>query len=472
MTRRNLSLLVLISVVSLICYQKANSANRARFSQMFGNMVEVMEKVDSKYVEKVNEEELFNDALEAMIAKLDPYSSYMAPDDYAEMQQAIDGKFGGIGIELSTDRDSKMLIVENPLVGTPAWERGVLAGDTIVKINGESTEGFTRNDAVHRLRGKVGTPVQLTVLHKGETELHDINLVRAEIHVDSVLGDSRASDGHWDFMLPGEDHLGYVRITTFGEDTVAELEAALASLAQSNVRGVIIDLRNNAGGLLTAANETCDLFLASGRIVSIKGRELANNRDYDASGDAPYPKLPLVVLVNRYSASASEIVAACLQDHHRAIIVGERSWGKGTVQSLFPLHHSRSVLKLTTANYWRPSNKNIHRSKSAKETDEWGVMPNPGFEIKLTDEQLGDWFKQRRQRDVMRSKGKGAVSVKDDSEKKDADKKDAEKKDGEQKDGEATTEADKPWVDVQLQKGIEALQQEIAKGTQVTAVKE
>jgi carboxyl-terminal processing protease len=152
--------------------------------------------------------------------------------------------------------------------------------------------------------------------------------------------------------------------------------------------------------------------------------------------------------VNRYSASASEIVAACLQDHHRAIIVGERSWGKGTVQSLFPLHHSRSVLKLTTANYWRPSNKNIHRSKSAKETDEWGVMPDPGFEVKLTDEELGDWFKQRRQRDLMRSKGKDAPRTNEGGDKKDSEEK---------------AEADKPWVDVQLQKAIEALKEEIAK---------
>lgn len=462
MTRRNLTLLVLISLVSLICYQKANSANRARFSQMFGNMVEVMEKIDTKYVEKVDEEELFKDAMESMISKLDPYSSYMAPDDYAEMDQGIRGKFGGVGIELSTDRDTKMLTVENPLVGTPAWEKGVLAGDTIVKIDGESTEGFTRNDAVHRLRGKVGSPVQLTVIHKGETELHDIDLIRAEIHVDSVLGDTRAADGHWDFMLASEDHIGYIRITTFGEDTVTELEATLESLARSNVRGVIIDLRNNAGGLLSAAKEMCDLFIARGRIVSIRGRDPATNQNYDASGDAPYPKLPLVVLVNRYSASASEIVAACLQDHHRAIVVGERSWGKGTVQSLFQLHHSKSVLKLTTANYWRPSNKNIHRGKSAKETDEWGVMPDPGFETRLTDEQLGEWFKQRRQRDVMRTKGNDAGNF----------KVDVEKKNTETKNGEEKADAEKPWIDVQLQKGIEALKQEIAKTASSSASKD
>jgi carboxyl-terminal processing protease len=293
--------------------------------------------------------------------------------------------------------------VVSPLAGTPAYLAGVLAGDLILKINGEDTEGLTLQDAVVRLRGPVGEVVSLTVQHRGAKEPTTFDIERALIHVDTVLGDRRHADGAWAFFLPGEDKIAYVRVTAFSKDTVEELKSTLYRLQARGMRALILDLRNNPGGLLQAGTQTCDLFLKQGRIVSIRDRERRDQEVYDATGQGPYSELPLVLLVNRFSASASEIVSACLQDHGRAIVVGERSYGKGTVQSVINLEGGESVLKLTTASYWRPSGSNIHRTTDAKQEDVWGVSPSPGFEVKLTDAEFEALLRERRARDIIPS---------------------------------------------------------------------
>ena len=215
-----------------------------------------------------------------------------------------------------------------------------------------------------------------------------------------MLGDVREPDGSWNYLLPGTDRIGYVRVTSFGDLTVEEFETALEWLRQHKCRGLILDLRNNPGGLLDAAEEICDLFLPRGAvIVTTRGRDARVRNESCASGDGAYPKLPIVVLVNGQTASAGEIVAACLQDQHRAKIVGERSFGKGTVQNLIPVEAGQSRLKLTIATYWRPSEKNIHRMSSSKDSDEWGVKPDAGCEVKLDDEEQTAWHQGRRQRD-------------------------------------------------------------------------
>jgi carboxyl-terminal processing protease len=216
-----------------------------------------------------------------------------------------------------------------------------------------------------------------------------------------VLGDHRNADDAWNFWLDQERGIAYIRLTGFGRHTPADLRKALETLGKDNIKGLIIDLRNNPGGLLSAAIEIADLFIETGRIVSTAGRSTAEQA-WDAKKDGTYSGFPMAVLVNRYSASASEIVSACLQDHDRAVIIGERTWGKGSVQNIIELESGRSALKLTTAGYKRPSGRNIHKFEGAKDDEDWGVRPNSGWEVKVTDEVLRAILLARQQRDIIR----------------------------------------------------------------------
>lgn len=404
MPRRNVYLLASIIVVSLVCYQKADSSYRSRYGRMTDTIVRVLEQIDRHYIEEVNDRQLFEGALNGIVSQLnDPYSVYEPPQQATEFRQHLDQKFGGIGIQVAMDDKTKRLTVLSPMVGTPAFEAGILAGDSILKIDGESTEGINTDDALQLLRGEPGEPVRLTVLHEGEKEPVDVELKRAVINVPSVLGDTHDAAGHWQFVLQSNPQIGYLRITTFGDQTVNELEQALQQLEKLDIKALIIDLRGNAGGFLKTAVSTCDFFISKGEIVSTRGRDKQRIvDDYRATGKARYTKWPMAVLVNHLTASASEIVSACLQDHHRAIVVGDRTWGKGTVQNVIPLESGKSALKLTVATYWRPSEKNIHRGRDAKETDDWGVRPDAGFEVKLSEDQLRRLVEERHERDIIR----------------------------------------------------------------------
>ncbi len=404
--------------------------------------------------------------MEGMVNKLDPYSEYIGPSHYNEFRENLEQEFGGIGILVGVDRDTKMLMVISPMVGTPAYEKGILAGDTILKVNGESTEGFTPEDAQRRLRGKPDKSVRLTVLHKGATEPVEMEITRKLIEVPTVLGDTRLADGKWDYFLEGHPGIGYVRITTFGEKTVDELKNALAWLTERDARGVILDLRNDAGGLLSAATATCDMFLnKDDRIVSTRGREMVEIKAYDASGKGAYKHLPLVVIVNQFTASAAEIVAACLEDHGRAKVVGQRTWGKGSVQNVIPLEGGRSGLKLTIASFWRPSEQNIHRRRNATDKDVWGVMPSTGCEVKLSDAELLDVMQRRRERDVVQPPAAAGATSKPP---KPAEKLEkpvaAEQSKPDKAAAETAPAAEKKAseVDPQLNKALETLAQEIA----------
>lgn len=431
MPRRNLFLLLTITLVSLVCHKKAES----RYARMFDTFVEVMEQVQGKYLEEVGERQLFEGALNGMVDQLDPYSAFYAPEDYTEFRQSIDQQFGGVGLEVIIDEKTRWLTVVSPLPSSPASASGVLPGDLILKIDGESTERFTVEEAAKRMRGEVGQPVTLTLLHEGTEQPVEITMNRAVIKVDTVLGDTRDSQGNWDFVLSRHDKLGYVRVSSFGDRTLDEIKKALAKLKARGIQGLVLDLRNNAGGLLTAGTGVCDQFISSGRIVTTRGRDKVDRDVFEASGHAQYTTWPMVVLVNHYSASASEIVAACLQDHGRALIVGERTWGKGTVQDIILLEDGKSSLKLTTASYWRPSNKNIHRGKKAKDEDAWGVLPNPGFEVKLTDEDIKQMLQQRREREKSWARPNDP----------------------------AASDAADPLLDPQLKKAVEYLEQKLSR---------
>lgn len=403
MPRRNLYLLFGITLISLACYVKADSAYRSRYGQMSDAFIEALKQIDRRYIEPVEERRLFEAAMAGMIGQLgDPYSAYEPPQEALEFRQQLDQRFGGIGIEVVVDPTTRRLTVSSPMIGTPAFDAGILAGDQIVAIDGQTTEGMDYEEARRRMRGEPGESVTLSVLAAGQAAPREVKLVRAIIKIPSVLGDTRDERGRWDFTLAEHPEIGYVRITSFGEQTVDELQSALTELEKKNVRGLILDLRKNFGGILRAAVATSDCFVRQGTIVTTRGRDKTRNLEvFQASGKGCYTNWPVVVLIDHWTASAAEIVAACLQDHHRATIVGERTWGKGTVQNVIPLEGGKSALKLTVATYWRPSEVNIHRSSSAKEDDDWGVKPDPGFAVPLSQQDQSRAADARRQRDML-----------------------------------------------------------------------
>jgi carboxyl-terminal processing protease len=391
MSRWNLAWLLgipLVCLVGLAVSQSAPVREKEKDYELVKLVVDVLSEVDQRYVRELDKDakrKLVEDMINGGLERLDPHSTYINPRRYKQFTKDSQGKFGGVGIQISPDRQTGMLSVVSPLVGTPAYEAGVLAGDLIVKIDGKSTENMQVSEAVDLIQGEPGKEITLSVVHEGGKEPIDLTMKRAEIHVHSVLGDRRKANNEWNFLLDEESKIGYVRLVAFNETTADELRAAIEELEKNGVKGVILDLRNNPGGLLLSARDVSDMFLKEGRIVSTKGRD-REEEIYDAKEEGtllmPAEKYPMVVLVNKYSASASEIVSAALQDHQRAVIIGERSYGKGSVQNVIKMEGGSSALKLTTASYWRPSGKNIHRFPDAKENDDWGVKPNDsGFLI-------------------------------------------------------------------------------------------
>ena len=405
MPRRNLALILGVTTVSLLCWQTAQSANRGDENyEMYRVFVDAIEQVESNYVRNVPRRELLEKALQGMLNSLDPYSSYIDPDNLSTFRKTVDARFGGIGIQINIDEQSRELVVISPLLDTPAYKAGVLAGDRIVEIDGHSTEGITSDEAVKKLTGEPGTKVTIRVRREGSKEPVEIPIVRDIIKVASVYGDTRKEDLRWDFMVDKKNKIGYVRLYAFNKDTAEDLRKVLNDLVSQGMKALVLDLRLNPGGLLSSAIEVSDLFVDKGVIVSTKGRN-AMERSWEAKKEGTFSDFPMVVLVNRYSASASEIVAACLQDHKRAVVVGERTWGKGSVQNVIELEDGKSALKLTTATYWRPNGHNIHRFPDDKEEKEWGVRPNDGFELKFEGEELRRFLEWRRDRDILRRAG-------------------------------------------------------------------
>ena len=390
-----------------VCLGLTTSSLRAasQEEELFESMkllIDTFDQVDRFYVKEVSRRELVEAALRGMLDKLDPYSNYISPDDLARFNSQVEQEFGGIGIQVGLDPQNRLQVL-TPLPGSPAYKAGIRAGDLIMQIEGETTHGFDLEKAVKRLKGKAGVAVKLGVLHLGGNAIEELNVMREMVHVSSVLGDHYKADGTWDFMLNPEKKIGYVRLSSFGRDTVKELKQALTSLTNDGMKALVLDLRFNPGGLLSAATEVSDMFVEEGKIVSTKGRN-TEEREWKAQKPETFAGFPMVVLVNGYSASASEIVSACLQDNNRAIIVGDRTWGKGSVQNVIEMEQGKSALKLTTASYHRPNGKNIHRFPGAKDTDDWGVMPNENYRIVLPIEELKKYDEYRRSRDVLTDK--------------------------------------------------------------------
>jgi carboxyl-terminal processing protease len=308
---------------------------------------EVLNKVQRDYVEETPTRDIVYGAIRGMLNTLDPHSAFMPPDVYKEMQVDTKGEFGGLGIQIGL-KDERLTVIA-PIEGTPADRAGVLAGDRIVKIDGTTTKDLTLMDAVNKMRGAKGTKVTLTLEREGAASPLDVTLVREIIKIQSTKHK----------VL--ENGIGYVRLTQFQEQTGEDLDKALDSLRQQKMQSLILDLRNNPGGLLTSAVEVSEQFLPKGKVVvSIRGRQ-AKAEEYAADGAHPILDLPMIVLVNEGSASASEIVAGAMQDWGRAVVVGTTTFGKGSVQTIIPLSDG-SALRLTTAKYFTPKGRSIQNT--------------------------------------------------------------------------------------------------------------
>ena len=311
---------------------------------LFGD---VFERVRGEYVDQVDDEDLIEAAIQGMLTSLDAHSSYLNSKNFKDMQVQTKGEFGGLGIEVTMDRDSGLVKVVSPIDDTPAFKAGLKPGDLISHLDGESISGLSLNDAVEKMRGLVGTSVKLTIRREG-TAPFDVSLTRAVIKIQSVR--SRL-----------EGTVGYIRITSFNEQTTQALEKAMAEIkdkAGKELTGFILDLRNNPGGLLDQAISVSDAFLEKGEIVSTRSRRAEDTQRYNATPGDLADGLPVVILINDGSASASEIVAGALQDHHRAILLGTKSFGKGSVQTVMPLS-GHGAMRLTTARYYTPSGRSI-----------------------------------------------------------------------------------------------------------------
>lgn len=397
MSRRNTLILVASLLAAFLFYQRVLTSPYTRV------MSQAMRTIRRHALEPVEEAKLFENAMHGMLDRLDPHSAYIEPGKLDAYTETLDLQFAGVGLQLAPDPKTTRLRVISPLVGSPAQRAGILAGDLILRIGKSDTKGMSLATAAGLLRGRPGEPVTLSVLREGEKQPKEIRLVREIIHKDSVVGDTRNADGSWNFFLDGHPRIGYVRIGSFTDATAAELKKAIAQIASRHVQGLVLDLRDNPGGYVDSAVQVCDLFLRSGAIVTTRYRSGRSVHTSVASGNAPYADLPLVVLVNDETASAAEIVAACLQDNRRAAIVGQRTYGKGTVQDIIQLGKDYGAMRLTVASYWRPNGQNIDRRPDAKEKDTWGVSPDKGCQVVLDKAEYERWLEWRAGRDVFQS---------------------------------------------------------------------
>jgi carboxyl-terminal processing protease len=341
-----ISSLLVVLTLSLGGSVASKSADSSATYEQLKLFTEVLSIVQNQYVDEVPPKDLIYNAIKGTLRGLDPHSSFLDPDSYKEMQVETSGSFGGLGIEITLRDD--VLTVVSPIEGTPAHRAGLLTGDRIVKIDGLVTKDMQLPDAVKRMRGKPGTKVTITVVREGWTEPKDFDITREQIRVQSV----RSAD------LGGG--IAYVKLRQFQEQSPGDMAAALEKAAKTGMKALVLDLRGNPGGLLTAAVEVTEEFIDDGKlVVYTEGRVRNQNMRFSAHAKKSYPNLPMVVLVNQGSASASEIVAGALQDWGRAIVVGTQTFGKGSVQTIIPLSDG-SGLRLTTAKYFTPKGRSIH----------------------------------------------------------------------------------------------------------------
>ena len=338
-------ILIIITAILLNIFNIAYSKNIDKLYEKIDLLGEVLEKVQDEYVDEIDQAEVMDFAINGILQSLDPYSAYMNPKIYEEMQTETSGEFGGLGIEVSME--GGVVKVISPIDDTPAARVGVKAGDYIVRINGEQVQGKTLMEAVNLMRGPVGSPIEITIRRKGLKKAKIFTIIREIIEIKSVI--SKLID----------NEIGYLRLRAFNENSSNQLKREISKLEKNNkLVGYILDLRNNPGGLLSQAVRISDFFLDDGEIVSTRGRKSRENRKFFAKKGDRIKGKPLIVLINNGSASAAEIVAGALQDQKRAVLLGETTYGKGSVQSIIPLRN-KGAIRLTISKYYLPSGKSI-----------------------------------------------------------------------------------------------------------------
>lgn len=386
MKYHTLILSVLILLIGFSPYA-AESTDKAKDEQLNRNLEKVRniyKLVKDNYVSEPSDNKLFDDALKGMVNGLDPYSEYFTAEDYKDFIVTTKGEFGGVGMEISLD--DGILTVVTPVEDSPAFRAGILPGDRILEIDGESTDGMNVSDSIKRVRGKPGTQVLLTVLHKGSVNTEKITITREIIKLKSIKSVRIIDDKH---------KIGYIRITDFKEDTFNDFDNAVDKLEEQGMKALVIDLRFNPGGLLDSALRLINRFIKEGSMISIRGRNKDDVRTIPADkNEGLLSELPLAILLNGASASASEVFSGAMQDHKRAAIIGSRSYGKGSVQQLFPLKENGPAVKMTIARYYTPSGRSVDRSADKKN---YGVLPD--YIVEMTPEQdaelIKSWQKQR-----------------------------------------------------------------------------
>ena len=373
---------------------KSESVDLYEQLKIFGG---VLERVQREYVDEPENRELIEAAMIGMLQSLDPHSAYMPPKNFEDMKVQTKGEFGGLGIEVTMERG--LVKVVAPIADTPAERAGILTNDLIARLDGEDVLGLTLSEAVDIMRGKIGTKITLTVLREGEEDPLEIDIIRDIIEIKAVRYRAEGPEGQ----------IAYIRLTTFNENTTKNLRKAMAELSASagkeNFAGYILDLRNNPGGLLGEAVKVSDSFLSQGEIVSTRARKAEDNIRFNARRGDMSKGAPVLVLINGGSASASEIVAGALQDHHRALVVGTQSFGKGSVQTVIPLPND-GALRLTTARYFTPSGRSIQAL---------GVTPDV-----IIDQELPEDIKARPRRSEASLRGHLSSSPENDKETPDA----------------------------------------------------
>lgn len=399
MPKRNLAWILVIAMITLLMWQLPQTiAGRDAVYKAFGPLADVKAQIRKRFVDSVDDSELTTAAVEAgiraMVSKLhDPYAVYFTASEYEQFRGRADGVFGGIGVDVwPTSRGLEVLSRD---ANSPAAGADIQVGDIITHIEGSPVTSLPLEEVInHRLNGQPGTEVRLTLVHMDEgtpSPPREVTVERAIIQVDPVRGWSRGREGGWRFMLDPASRIGYVRITKFTYDVAERLDAAIGSMLSSGLRGLVLDLRDNTGGLLDSAREVTDRFLESGLIVRVRAKR-ADVKEWSAMRDGTYPGFAMAVLINGATASAAEIVAGALRDHHRAIVVGERSYGKGSVQEVVELDGGRGAIKMTTAYYYLPCGQCINRTPKSKD---WGVHPT--IEVQLTPEERQVWLATGRQ---------------------------------------------------------------------------
>lgn len=403
MSRSNLAwLLIVPALFALGVGVTATAPPPDKDYQLVRKIVDVLAEVDKHYVRELSDAEktkFVENMINGGLERLDPHSQYLNLDDFKEFETQSEGQFGGIGVILGTDPKTLMLRVETPTPGTPAYEAGLQAGDLITRVNGQSTENMTTTEARKLIKGKPDTSVTLTVVFMDERKERDVTLVRKNVEQRTIMGFNRDINdpAKWDWLADKDSGIAIIRLYNgFNEKTTKELVEAIAAVDAAGAKALVLDLRDNPGGLLSEAIKVCDLFLPDADIVATKDRRERTKPRRAKTDRTPWESAtdrPMAVLVNRGSASAAEIVAAALQDNHRAVVIGERSFGKGSVQKVFEFPDGQSAVKLTSEEWLRPNGKCIHRYPDAKPTDPWGVDPDPGMEVKLTVEEQRDYIR-------------------------------------------------------------------------------